>query len=205
MRFLIAFGPTQEPLDPVRFLSNRSTGTIGRYLVSAARKKGHRVEAVECPKDVQTARDLEKKLKKSLPKNDVLIMAAAVCDVRPRLVSAMKLKKDKLLTVHMVRNPDILAGLARQKKKNQIFIGFGLESEKVIAGGFQKLKQKNLELIVLHQVKEKLLPFGDRPVDAAFLYKDQTVKKWKALRKEKLARILIGEAERLAGRLSGEK
>ena len=121
MRFLIAFGPTQEPLDPVRFLSNRSTGTIGRYLVSAARKKGHRVEAVECPKDVQTARDLEKKLKKSLPKNDVLIMAAAVCDVRPRLVSAMKLKKDKLLTVHMVRNPDILAGLARQKKKNQIW------------------------------------------------------------------------------------
>ena len=90
MRFLIVYGPTQEPIDPVRFISNYSTGTMGRHLVEAAEKRGHKVTAVECPTDAQTANELLAKLKKVLPKNDCLIMAAAVCDMRPKSVSKIK-------------------------------------------------------------------------------------------------------------------
>ena len=91
IRFLIASGPTREPLDPVRYLSNYSTGTMGKYLAESAKKAGHKVTWVECPNKIETADELEIELKKLLPKNDVLIMAAAVCDVKPKKFSLLKI------------------------------------------------------------------------------------------------------------------
>ena len=120
MNFLIAFGPTREPIDPVRFLSNYSTGTMGRCLVEAAKIRGHRVDAVECPNDAETARDLENVLKARMAKTDVLVMAAAVCDARPEKLAAKKIKKQNLGSIKLVKNPDILAGLAKKKRKDQI-------------------------------------------------------------------------------------
>src|SRR3989338_3246555 len=96
VRFLIASGPTREPLDPVRYLSNYSTGTMGRFLAAEAKKRHHAVDWVECPRDAETAIELQTQLQKRLPKSDVLIMVAAVCDVRPHRVSGIKIKKETL-------------------------------------------------------------------------------------------------------------
>ena len=197
MRFLIASGPTQEPLDPVRFLSNRSTGAMGRYLALSAKRRGHRVTWVRCPEDARTARDLEKKLIGLLPKNDVLIMSAAVCDVRPALVSRTKLGKHSIGTVRFVRNPDILAGLGRKKKKGQVFIGFGLESEALKTRGLRKLKAKNLEAIVLQKVTERRSPFGDKRVDALILKKNGPAAAYRHITKQRLSAVLVREAEKL--------
>ncbi|MGH7197292.1 MAG: phosphopantothenoylcysteine decarboxylase [Candidatus Omnitrophota bacterium] len=194
-RFLIASGPTQEPLDPVRFLSNFSTGTMGRHLAQAARRQKHRVTWVECPRDAQTAVELERKLKALLPKNDVLIMAAAVCDARPARVSPTKLKKGALSAIRLVKNPDILATLAKKKRKDQVFIGFGLESEKILANGLEKLRRKGLELIVLQKVTKDKTPFGEKSIEAFILKKNGNVRRFGAISKRKLADFLVREAE----------
>ncbi len=199
MRFLIVWGPTREPIDPVRYISNYSTGTMGKYLVQAAKSRGHKVDWVECPNTAETALDLLKELKRRLPKNDVLIMAAAVCDARPAAVSANKIKKSKLLTLRLVKNPDILENLAKIKKKGQLFIGFALESLDILKNGYEKLKQKGLELIVVQQVKKNNTPFGEKPIDAYLVDTCGCVEPLKKISKKKLASILIRSAEALAG------
>ena len=139
LRFLIASGPTQEPLDPVRFISNYSTGIMGKYLVESAKKRGHSVEWVKCPDKAKTALDLQKKLSSLLHRNDVLIMAAAVADVRPASPSSSKIKKENLKSVSFVKNPDILAGLSKKKEKRT---GVHRLWDR-IAGHFEKRRQKN--------------------------------------------------------------
>jgi phosphopantothenoylcysteine decarboxylase/phosphopantothenate--cysteine ligase len=197
LRFLIAFGPTQEPIDPVRFLSNYSTGVLGRCLVAAAKKRGHRVESVECPTRAQTARELDRLMWNLLPKSDVLVMAAAVADVRPAKIFGHKIKKNKLRGIRFVKNPDILSHLAKRKKRGQVFVGFGLESEKLAGNGAEKLRRKSLELIVLQKVTQKNKPFGNKAIDALLM--DRAGKKafCRSITKDKLARILIRRAERI--------
>lgn len=190
-------------MDPVRFLSNNSTGTMGRYLVGAARRRGHRVDWVECPKKARTALELRNRLRVLLPKNDVLVMAAAVCDVRPRHVSRTKIKKDMLKTISLIKNPDILAGLGRQKKKSQVFIGFGLESGPLVAGGAKKLSQKNLDLIVLQRVRQGDTPFGDKAVRAVILGKNRLLRRFGSVSKRRLSDYLIRQAELLKAAKAG--
>ncbi len=185
-------------MDPVRFISNNSTGTMGRCLVRAARQRGHHVTWVECPVKVKTAIELQKKLSELLPKNDVLIMAAAVCDVRPAMFSKHKIKKEKLSAIPVLKNPDILAGLAKKKKSKQIFIGFGIESENILENGYKKLKSKGLELIVLQRVTKDKTPFGEKPVDVFILDKKKNTRRFRSISKKKLARHLIQEAESLS-------
>ena len=197
LRFLIASGPTREPLDPVRFLSNYSTGKMGEYLVEAAKNKGHEVTWIECPKKAETALELERELKELLPKSDVLIMAAAVCDVRPLKVSGKKIKKDRLSMIPLTKNPDILAGLSRKKRRDQVFIGFALESENVFENANKKLKGKSLDLIVLQKVTKTINPFGDKLIEAFFLGEDKGIKRFSAIKKQKVARLVVQAAEEL--------
>jgi len=194
MRFLIVSGPTREPLDPVRYLSNYSTGVMGRCLAEAAKKRRHKVDWVSCPEDAETALDLLKELERRLPKNDVLIMSAAVCDARPVSVAAGKIKKEKLSSIHLVKNPDILATLAKRKKKGQIFIGFALESQNVVRNGLEKLQRKGLELIVVQEVKKNKTPFGDKKIDA-WLVDACCATPLKKISKPRLAEILVRTAE----------
>lgn len=198
MRFLIVSGPTREPIDPVRYISNYSTGTMGQCLAEAAQKRKHRVDWVRCPEDAESAQDLLKELKRRLPKNDVLIMAAAVCDARPAAVSVNKIKKNKLSTLRLVKNPDILENLAKIKKKGQIFIGFALESRNILRNGYEKLKRKSLELVVLQEVKKNNTPFGEKPIDAYLVDTCGCAEPLKKISKKKLAAILIQTAEVLA-------
>lgn len=202
MRFLIASGPTREPLDPVRFISNYSTGTMGKYLADEAKKAGHQVTWVECPKNVETAMELERELKKLLPKNDVLIMAAAVCDVRPLRFSGKKIKKDKLSAIRVTKNPDILAGLSKMKRKDQFFVGFALETENILRNAFEKLKRKGLDIIVLQQVTESKNPFGDKPIEVFILGRSEGIKRYSAINKQKLARMIISEVEKSIHRVN---
>ena len=200
LRFLIASGPTREPLDPVRYLSNYSTGTMGKYLVEAAKRSGHKVTWVECPENIQTACELEIELKKLLPKNDVLIMAAAVCDVRPKKFSRLKIKKNSLGSISVLKNPDILAGLSKLKRKDQVFIGFALESENIFKNALKKMEEKNLDLIVLQKVTQTKNPFGDKPIDAFLLRRGEDIKQYRTVKKQKLAGLIVDLAEKLIGR-----
>ncbi|MBI4352487.1 MAG: phosphopantothenoylcysteine decarboxylase [Candidatus Omnitrophica bacterium] len=193
-RFLIVSGPTREPIDPVRFLSNYSTGTMGKYLAQAAKRRGYKVTWIQCPKDAPTALLLRKQLRSLLPRHDVLIMAAAVCDVRPVSFSSSKIKKENLLVLRLVKNPDILADLAKRKRKDQIFIGFGLESSRLIEEGRRKLKEKGLELIVLQNVTRRANPFGDKAIRAVLLDRHGVVENFPSISKRSLAGWLIRRA-----------
>ena len=197
LRFLIVSGPTREPIDPVRYLSNYSTGVMGKNLVAAARSRGHRVEWVDCPRRAETALELERLLKRLVPKCDVLVMAAGVADARPAKFSGTKIKKNRLQTIRLVKNPDILAGLAKRKKKRQVFIGFGLESEDLVRRGAGKLERKGLELIVLQNVTAKKKPFGDRAIDAVLMGVRGRIEKRRSITKKRLASELIRRAERI--------
>ena len=170
---------------------------MGKCVAQAAKKRGHFVEWVECPKRAQTALELEKLLKKLTPKSDVLVMAAAVADVRPADFSGAKIKKEKLRVIRLVKNPDVLAGLARKKKKGQVFIGFGIESAGLVQNGRKKLSKKGLELIVLQKVTRTDKPFGDKVVDATLLDARGGVKRHAAISKANLARVLVRQAEAL--------
>ena len=171
---------------------------MGKNLVVAAKARGHRVTWVECPKDAETALELEKRLKKELPLHNALIMAAAVCDVRPKAFSAAKLKKTGFARIDFVRNPDILAGLARRKRKNQIFIGFALESKDLLKTAAEKLAKKRLDAILVQKVSSKETPFGDKNINAFFLRGDEAGVALKNQSKRKIAGLIIREAERLA-------
>ncbi len=168
---------------------------MGRYLADAAKTRGHKVSWVQCPQDAETAIELLKKLKQLLSQHDVLVMAAAVADVRPASRSAKKLKKGVLKNIRLVKNPDILATLAKQKTRKQVFVGFALESENSLINGAKKLKSKNLEAIVLQRVTSKNKPFGETPVWAGILKADGSLKSWKSISKKELAQNIIRQAE----------
>ena len=107
------------------------------------------------------------------------------------------IKKENLKSVSFVKNPDILAGLSKKKKKGQIFIGFGLESQNMLENGAKKMKEKGLELIVLQKVQKNKTPFGDKSIEAFLLYKDanRPLKRFGRIHKKKLSEFLILEAE----------
>jgi phosphopantothenoylcysteine decarboxylase/phosphopantothenate--cysteine ligase len=195
IRFLITYGPTQEPIDPVRFISNRSTGVLGRQLVSMAKARGHKVQTIECPVNARTALELQKALHKKFPRCDVLIMAAAVCDARPRHFSKTKLKKNSLSSIPLIKNPDILAGLAGKKRKDQLLAGFGIESSDLIKRGTEKLKKKHLDLMIMQKVTENDTPFGKCKLDAYFIEKSGACVKCPMIDKKQLAAILIRRLE----------
>ena len=168
---------------------------MGRALVEAAKSKGHTVTAVECPKDAESATKLLVLLKELAPKCDVLIMTAAVCDMRPKITSKIKIKKDKLSKMELVKNPDILAQLAKTKKKGQVFTGFALESSDLGRNGRFKMKAKGLDLIVVQKVSHKEKPFGEKEVDFMILSRQGEVQKTGPIAKTQLARILIARTE----------
>ena len=169
---------------------------MGKCLNEAAKKRGHHVTWVQCPKDAQTALELEKKLKGLLPEHDALIMAAAVADARPAGYSKHKIKKAGFKNIRLVRNPDILAALSKQKKKKQVFIGFALETRDMFDNALKKLRAKKLDAVVLQNVSEGEKPFGDREIGAFVLESRGNFAGFKAISKQKLAHFLVRKTER---------
>jgi len=168
LRVLIGAGRTEEPLDPVRVLTNRSSGRMGFALAEAARDRGAQVTVVAGPVSVDapagvdvvsvtTALQMERAMTERGPKANVVIMAAAVADYRPARPSPQKIKRDGgSLDIKLVPNPDILAGLGAAKKKEQIVVGFALETDDGVENARKKLAAKNADLIVLNTPEEAL-------------------------------------------------
>ncbi|MFZ4396036.1 MAG: phosphopantothenoylcysteine decarboxylase [Kiritimatiellia bacterium] len=166
MRILITAGPTREHLDPVRFLSNRSTGKMGFAIAQCAAARGHEVVLVAGPValasppgvrrvDVVSARDMLAAVEEHLPACEALVMCAAVADWRPRQASAVKLKKRTMAPVlELEANPDILATI-RGRKENRIFVGFAAETGDPLPEGRRKLTEKGLDLLVANDVSRQ--------------------------------------------------
>ena len=163
---LITAGPTREPLDPVRFITNYSSGKMGYALASRARRRGASVILISGPTvlsvprgvtyvPVSTAVEMRHAVMKNLKQSTIVIKSAAVADYRPSVCADAKIKKkDGPWTLYLERNPDIIAEIGK-KKKERILIGFAMESEDLIKNAKSKMLAKNMDLIVANDVKQK--------------------------------------------------
>lgn len=167
IRVLITAGPTREAVDPVRFISNRSSGRMGYALAAAAVRRGARVMIVSGPVDltvpaaaeirkVTTAREMLAGIEETLPESDWLIMAAAVADFAPSNVQKNKVKKGSKqeLTLQLSRNPDILQTVGSMKG-DRLFVGFAAETRDLIENARKKARDKDLDLIVANDVSQE--------------------------------------------------
>jgi len=205
LHILITAGPTREYIDPVRFVSNSSTGFFGYQIASEAVRRGHKVTLISGPVclpppkgarliSVVSALDMKSAVEKFFPFSDCLIMSAAVADYSPARVSPRKIKKNKKsLTLRLVKTPDILSCLAK-KKKNKIVIGFALETEALKVNAQKKLKAKHLDYIVSTSIGNKRSPFGDRKVGILIIGKDGSGEKIFSSKND-LSRIILDKAE----------
>lgn len=160
MRILVTAGPTREPLDPVRYLSNRSSGAMGFALAQAALDRGHEVLLVLGPVEdqppvgaevygVETALEMHEAALDFLAEADAVFCAAAVCDFRPRERSAAKIKRTGALTLELVENPDVAAALGARRGDRPCVI-FALETERGVEHAREKLMRKRATLCVLN-------------------------------------------------------
>jgi phosphopantothenoylcysteine decarboxylase/phosphopantothenate--cysteine ligase len=166
LKVLVSAGRTEEAIDPVRVLTNRSSGRMGVALAEAALARGAEVTLVAGPMSVDpparahtervtTAAEMQRALESRAPRADVVLMAAAVADYRPARASSEKLKRGPgATTLALEPNPDILAGLASRRRSGQLFVGFALETSRGLARARAKLKAKGLDLVVLNTPEE---------------------------------------------------
>jgi len=164
LRLLVTAGPTREPLDPVRFMSNRSSGKMGYALAAAAARRGAQVTLVSGPTAlaepegcvvirVNTAEEMREAVAGRFEECDVLIAAAAVADYTPAQMNASKLKRSKgAITVQLTRTADILAECGDRKRPGQVLVGFAAETDDLLVNAQQKLKAKHLDMIVANDV-----------------------------------------------------
>ncbi|MDR2716389.1 MAG: bifunctional phosphopantothenoylcysteine decarboxylase/phosphopantothenate--cysteine ligase CoaBC, partial [Coriobacteriaceae bacterium] len=170
-RVLVTAGPTIEAIDPVRYLTNHSSGKMGYAIAAAAVRRGARVTLVSGPVSlvppqdllavpVRSAAEMLEAAAEHFPAADIAVFTAAVCDMRPASPASRKLKKgdgdERLATIELEENPDILATLAAVKGPGQVVVGFAAETENVRANGMKKLASKQADLIVANQVGENV-------------------------------------------------
>jgi phosphopantothenoylcysteine decarboxylase/phosphopantothenate--cysteine ligase len=203
-RILITAGPTHEPIDPVRFIGNRSSGKMGAAIAQAAIAGGHEVTLICGPVnvampagvhriDIETAAQMESAVLEQFPAHDLLIMAAAVADFRPISVSSQKLGRGGSLTIQCEPTPDIVAKAASVKRPDQRIIGFSLESEGGVERAKEKLKRKGLDLIVFNPLETISSP----TVGAVLLYPDGRSEALAAMAKTEFAEIVILRAREM--------
>jgi len=211
-RVLVSLGGTREPLDPVRYLGNRSSGRMGAAIVAEALARGAEVTAVaaaatvDLPAEarvigVETAQQLYDAVLAEAGAQDVLIMAAAVADFRPKRAAEGKLKKEQgVPEVVLEATPDTLAELGRRRRPDQVLVGFAAETGDHLAGARRKLEAKHLDLVVLNHVEGAHSAFGADDADA-YLVDATTVEELPRAAKAAIAARLLDRVEALrAGR-----
>lgn len=175
-RIVVTAGPTHEAIDPARFVGNRSSGKMGAAIAAAAQRRGAEVTLILGPSSVpepvgvaivrvESALDLQDALATAAKSADVIVMSAAVADYRPAKPAAHKLKRSELgqkTAIELVANPDLLAGLGKQRgaKKAPLLVGFAAETNDVIANAKKKLASKKCDLVVANDVSEAGAGFG---------------------------------------------
>ena len=214
---LVTAGPTAEPIDPVRVLSNRSSGKMGFAIASAAWRHGADVTLVHGPVSgslhaprglarvaVETAREMRRAVLDAAPKAAVVIMAAAVADYRPRHAAPRKIKKGKeSLAIDLARTDDILSELGRAKG-SRLLVGFAAETDRVVENAREKLDRKNLDVVVANDVTAKGAGFGSDTNRITILDREGGEESLPLLPKDEAAEALIGRVvRRLAPPLPG--
>ena len=205
LRVLVSAGPTAEPLDPVRVLTNRSSGKMGFRVAERARERGANVVLVSGPSSeadphgvetvrVQTAAQMKDAILGRLEGVDVVVMAAAVADYRPEIEAPQKIKKDDMpLTLKLVRTDDILMAIAGRRKAEQTIVGFAAETEALEANAREKLARKKLDLIVANDVSRPNSGFEVDTNEAALFRADGGVRKLPMMSKRALADEILDE------------
>lgn len=173
-KVLITAGPTHEKIDPVRFIGNCSSGKMGYALAEECAARGAEVTLVSGPVairtsnpsirvvDVESARDMLAACEEAFPSADIAVMCAAVADYAPAEVADRKIKREhsEVPVIHLVKNPDIAATLGSRKRPGQILVGFALETDHELDNAAEKLRRKNLDMIVLNSLRDKGAGFG---------------------------------------------
>jgi len=198
---VITAGPTIEPIDPVRVITNRSTGLMGYEIAKEALRRNYKVTLITGPTDivpprkakvipVKTARDMKKAVLEETKNANAIIMAAAVSDFRVKKRHLEKVKKDKTIKLDLVKNPDILKAITRRNIKAKI--GFALESSQLLKNARKKLRDKNMTLIVANKVGKKSTPFGEGKKDFIILEKGKKPIYFKDSTKKRIAGAILG-------------
>ena len=202
-RFVVTAGPTQEPIDPVRYIGNRSSGKMGFAVAREAARRGARVTLIsgpvvrETPRhvsriDVSTAAEMLAAVRKELKSADVLVMTAAVADFVPAEPAQGKLKKSSdTMVLHLTPAPDILDALTKAGKKNLLRVGFALETEEGLRNARQKLSKKNLDVIVLNEFTTSNRVFGSDKNRVTIIDRSGASVALPVLEKTEVARRLI--------------
>jgi phosphopantothenoylcysteine decarboxylase/phosphopantothenate--cysteine ligase len=207
---LVTAGPTIEPIDPVRFISNRSSGKMGYAVAKAAERRGANVTLVSGPSSlkppaganfvpVEKASEMETAVLKYFPKATSVIMAAAVSDFTPSLKSKVKLKKDDINTLKLKRNNDILKKLGK-KKAGKTLIGFAAETGNGVKKAEKKLKEKNLDMIVMNNVLQDGAGFDSDTNIITIIDKKGKIEKHPKMKKIEAANIILDKMLKLKKR-----
>ena len=211
-RIVITSGGTQEPVDPVRFIGNRSSGKMGRALAMEALARGANVTVISAPSEVpppfgalvipvSTATEMAETAMGLAQECDVFIAAAAVADYRVDAPAETKRKKTgKSLALTLVENPDVLALVAAVRQDGQVLVGFAAETDHLIENAKAKLKKKKLDLIVANEVHSEESGFGKDTTNAAILDRSGHVDKLPLLSKDDLAEKLLDRVVELLSR-----
>ncbi|HKK80038.1 MAG TPA: phosphopantothenoylcysteine decarboxylase, partial [Phaeodactylibacter sp.] len=210
-RILITAGPTHEPIDPVRFIGNHSTGKMGIALAEEAADRGARVHLILGPsalspqhprielQRVQTADEMYEAARAVFPDCDAAIFSAAVADYRPAQRAEQKIKKsDEARTLQLVKNPDIAAELGQRKKTGQYTVGFALETQDAEANARGKLERKNMDIIVLNTLEDEGAGFQHDTNKVSLLRKDNKKRSFELKPKREVAADILDELQELA-------
>jgi phosphopantothenoylcysteine decarboxylase/phosphopantothenate--cysteine ligase len=209
-RVLVTAGPTLEPIDPVRYITNRSTGKMGFALAKMARRRGAEVTLITGPhylslprRDipqivVNSAREMHEAVKHYFEDCNIVIMAAAVADFRPQdcLTEKITKRKNGMYLLEMDRNPDILKELG-EKRRNHVLVGFAAETSELMENAGVKLKEKNLDLIVANDVTQTGAGFGVDTNIVKILDAHGKVRKVPLLSKDEVADIILDQVVKL--------
>lgn len=203
-KVLVTAGPTQEAIDPVRFISNHSSGKMGYEVARQAARRGAEVTLVsgrtnlDCPLgvnriDVLSAADMKDAVVSNAEETDIFVMAAAVADYRPTVVSDSKIKKKGgSMAIELTRTEDIIAGICENKRENQFVCGFSMETDNLIENSRSKLERKKLDMIVANNLKVNGAGFrGDTNV--AVIIKPNTITELDIMSKAELADVILDE------------
>lgn len=202
VRVLVTGGPTREHIDPVRFLSNPSSGKMGLALAEEARKRGAHVTFVHGPLGVALSRDIEaipvtsvvemhERVMERISDCKVLISAAAPGDFIPEERQPQKIKKTDTMTLKLKRAPDILADAAKHRKKGQVIVGFAAESENLLENARKKLKDKDLDIIVANDISTPHWGFASEMNKVVLMFRDGTSEELDLREKREVARVII--------------
>ena len=207
---LITAGPTHEAIDPVRYITNASTGKMGFAIASACLRRGAQVTLLTGPSQislkaweafaplkmvpVKSAMDMYNATLQSFDQADISILCAAVADFTPQIKAAQKIKKQEgqtTMTLEMTITKDIAASLGQIKRKDQILVGFALETNNELCNAQRKLQTKNLDMIVLNSLQDKGAGFGTDTNKVTFVYTNGTTKNLPLISKEEVADEII--------------